>query len=1142
LFHFIMSAKNDANDDELNYAHKDVDDGDDDVFAIDEDASSDDEQEKKSEPKKTPILHDFIDLNEAPTGGSSAKGSPVVAAKSSSVAKSTTAPSTPPATPTLSMPTASATSPGDDADADDDDDDKAAAEAAQFDPYRMANAGKKKKKKKESILERLDRLKRDRAREQRVVGNSNVVELEESAEQRLLWLELDVQLFSDPARMAEGVVLQDPLEAFGKVVFSLANIPLNVGFQTERGTSVVRINDDEVVLNGRRVVAVPRDEVVKQREQDAAIADRKRAEDERERLEREQLLAAITERIDFRATVAESKKSKRFIPGYRILVESKRDGSTRTVSKRFDDFLTFHRRLLVKLSLAQQTRLPKFPRRQRLVAGADAIEARRVALDRYLSELLTCDIVLAFEAELREFVMHDGEAWRAAMSDSDKSDNDNDNNDKSLRRKPATKAVAAKSTAPTAEDAANQFLSESDDEVDSTPVVREVRKKRKSTRERVKGHLKRLGSKSSAATDSSGAAATAAAASERAEAVDQAEDVDYLRDGDDGDDDDMDVEGKQTSPRVENKPAAAPAATANVDGDSSGDENGVPLPKVSFGGRTVRKQRKQSETFAHAYVEVRDATGLPPKTQAYVALGVVDVASALGLPTVQASSGGSTTVRLSAVSLEQQSAHPAPGLSKLRAASTTIGKLEADGVAFACEWRESFRVNISDPEGQVLVVSLCAKNMLKDTRLVSVAIPLRATERTWWLAKVAGESGSVSPRGSTRAIEIDGVERWIPLAFPGAPEARVRVVLAFREAVEFSAPREFRHEAHMGFSSDGSFDVHNLPVAWKGFFKSIGIKPRELADPVTAKMVFKIIAKHKEAQQSGEAMTADDLLVDIDFADLRPTGPAPAPPIASLLDGFDPFAPLTPEQAPDPDRVIFVDDESSSEAPVDEKPKAPVVAKKVKTVLDTSSEEEDVVEDDIDDEENAVQEEGDAEDVADAMTDDDNDDEAADDAPASPIKDVDGGDDDDDVVVVSAPPVVAGGPPPPPPPMPKGGAKAKKIATDVDTAAAPKTTESTEKLKRTGPSARDMTMDSIRKGNLKAALKPATERELAPKSQAGAGPVQLGDILKIAMSRRRDALKVDKTGAAVESSASPEAATATSNASTDNGDDNWDDV
>jgi hypothetical protein len=1128
FFCFLVS-----NTDDLNYRHDDDDAEDDaDVFELDENGSSDDDNNNNNDnndngtanKSTTPIQRDLIDLSSATSSTSTTNNNTNRHVSSPSASSTTSA--------TSSRPPVSTRDEGNDADADDDNDDDDNDDdvddkpvAHQFDPYRMASAAstasskkaaKKKKKKKESIMERLERLKRDRVKEQRVVGNSNVVELEESAEQRLLWLELDVQLFSDQARMAEGVVLQDPLETFGKVVFSLANIPLNVGFQTERGTSVVRINDDEVVLNGRKIIAVPKDEVVKQREQDAAIAERKRAEDERERTEREQLLASIAERIDFRATVAESKKSKRFIPGYRILVESKRDGSTRTVSKRFDDFLTFHRRLLVKLSLAQQTKLPKFPRRQRLVAGADAIEARRVALDRYLSELLLCDIVLAFEAELREFVMHDGEAWRAAMSDSDKSD-DNDDNDKSQRSKPAAaKSATAAAAAKATDDAANNFLSESDDEVDSTPVVREVRKKRKSTRDRVKDHLKRLGSKPSAA------AATAAAADAAPAAADDdndADNVEYLRDADD----DMDVEAKQASPRAA---AAAASAPANNDdgGDSSGDESGVPTPKVSFGGRAVRKQRKHSDTFAHAYVEVREATGLPPKTQAYVALGVIDIASALGLPSVQASAAGSTTVRVSAVSLEQQSAHPAPALPKLRGMSTTIGKLEPDGVAFACEWRESFRLNIADPEGQALVVSLCAKNMLKDSRLASVAIPLRATERTWWLATDLSEP--VSPRGgAARAIQIDGIERWIPLASQGAPEARVRVVIAYRDAVQFSQPREFRHEAHMGFGSDGSFDVRNLPAAWKGFFKSIGIKPRELADPVTAKMVFNIIAKHKEAQQSGEAVTADQLLVDIDFADLRPSGPAPAPPIASLLDSIDPFAPLATDAADvlEPDRgdlVIFVDDESDSEP-------APVAATspqppRKKTVLDTSSEEEQQEAADDDDDDEVV------EDVHDEQDDED---EQVEDV-ENESRDADA----DDVVEVAAP--AAGGPPPPPPPMPKGGAKSKKIATAGGdaAAAAPKK----ERLKPAGPSARDMTMDSIRKGNLKAALKPATERELAPKSQAGAGPVQLGDILKIAMSRRRDALKVDKTGATQEASPGVVAVAATSSA-TDAADD-WGDV
>lgn len=75
-------------------------------------------------------------------------------------------------------------------------------------------------------------------------------------------------MFNSPAKMAEGVVLYDPMEqTFGKIIFSLAQIPLGVGFQTDRGTSIVRITDDQIVLNGRLVINVSNNDIKDQAEQ-----------------------------------------------------------------------------------------------------------------------------------------------------------------------------------------------------------------------------------------------------------------------------------------------------------------------------------------------------------------------------------------------------------------------------------------------------------------------------------------------------------------------------------------------------------------------------------------------------------------------------------------------------------------------------------------------------------------------------------------------------------------------------------------------------------------------------------------------------------------------------------------------------------
>ena len=102
--------------------------------------------------------------------------------------------------------------------------------------------------------------------------------------------------------------------------------------------------------------------------------------------------------------------------------------------------------------------------------------------------------------------------------------------------------------------------------------------------------------------------------------------------------------------------------------------------------------------------------------------------------------------------------------------STSVAKLAADGVAQSCAWRESFRLNVSDAEAQVLVLSVCSKQLLKDARLASVSMPLRATERDWMSVDVAESDDAPSQT-------IDGVECWLPTPLTGAPDARVRICI-----------------------------------------------------------------------------------------------------------------------------------------------------------------------------------------------------------------------------------------------------------------------------------------------------------------------------------------------------------------------------
>ena len=78
--------------------------------------------------------------------------------------------------------------------------------------------------------------------------------------------------------------------------------------------------------------------------------------------------------------------------------------------------------------------------------------------------------------------------------------------------------------------------------------------------------------------------------------------------------------------------------------ESSSDDEGIAANgekvrklKVAFGDRRkVKKQRKDADSEAHLYVEVRDATGLPGKlTKPYVSVAIVEISQLRGVPFVQ---------------------------------------------------------------------------------------------------------------------------------------------------------------------------------------------------------------------------------------------------------------------------------------------------------------------------------------------------------------------------------------------------------------------------------------------------------------------------------------------------------------------------
>jgi hypothetical protein len=64
------------------------------------------------------------------------------------------------------------------------------------------------------------------------------------------------------------------------------------------------------------------------------------------------------------------------------------------------------------------------------------------------------------------------------------------------------------------------------------------------------------------------------------------------------------------------------------------------------------------------------------------------------------------------------------------------------------------------------------------------------------------------------------------------------------KASVISKPTNVKHLQHIGYDPDKGFQVENIPPEWKAFFKSAGIKAKDLQDPETAKQVMNVMESY----------------------------------------------------------------------------------------------------------------------------------------------------------------------------------------------------------------------------------------------------------------------------------------------------------
>jgi Wiskott-Aldrich syndrome protein len=106
-----------------------------------------------------------------------------------------------------------------------------------------------------------------------------------------------------------------------------------------------------------------------------------------------------------------------------------------------------------------------------------------------------------------------------------------------------------------------------------------------------------------------------------------------------------------------------------------------------------------------------------------------------------------------------------------------------------------------------------------------------------------------------------------------------------------SAPSNFRHVSHIGWSPDSGFQVENIPPEWKKIFASAGIRKKELRDPEAAKFIMGVVI----STASPDTATATAATT---AAAAPPPPPPPAPTPTAAVSVPPPPAPREEEEVP----------------------------------------------------------------------------------------------------------------------------------------------------------------------------------------------------------------------------------------------------
>jgi hypothetical protein len=129
--------------------------------------------------------------------------------------------------------------------------------------------------------------------------------------------------------------------------------------------------------------------------------------------------------------------------------------------------------------------------------------------------------------------------------------------------------------------------------------------------------------------------------------------------------------------------------------------------------------------------------------------------------------------------------------------------------------------NVRDAETEVLILRVGSK---KDP--AELKFPLRSSERNY--------------------DHPNFLYKWHTLQSASGQQLQLQVYIQYVDRRQYSAPTDFKHNMHVGWTPSGGFDVRNIPKEWMTLFQKAGITKDELSNPETAAMLYNKIKQYEQ--------------------------------------------------------------------------------------------------------------------------------------------------------------------------------------------------------------------------------------------------------------------------------------------------------